>query len=152
MLRGSAPHVSLAFETWNKSMLIIAGQEARPQVKKRRLSGGEAAASAVQQSLDAWTTARSTALRSRSDAPGFYHPSALGGIDGSTLVGRAVEGTIESCTPAGYMVELRIGMHVMRGALVCACVPRQTRTTVLTLMKAGLGGSYQCRQPWAVRA
>ena len=46
----------------------------------------------------------------------------------AALVGCNVEGTIESCTPdGGYMVELRAGFHVMRGArsaAICCSIVR----------------------------
>jgi hypothetical protein len=138
---------------------MLTGQEAQPRVKRRRLSASEAAGSAVQQSLDAWNEARLIATTPGSDAPRASRPSASGGIDGTTLVGRAVEGTIESCTPAGYMVELRTGMHVMRGALIRAFAASKTCTIFRKLTRpwsqdheAGLGWSYRRHSDESIRA
>ena len=111
MAFGDANHIAN-----HHSALTAAGREV-PRPKRRRLSGGDAAGSAVQRIVYVADDARLAAVRPGRDA------SASGGMDASTLVGHAVVGTIESCTPAGYMVELRTGMHVMRGALACACLP-----------------------------
>ena len=92
-----------------------AGSAAQPGPKRRRLSGTNSAAISAQQAIPALHDARRSDLGLGGN---IQHASCVGGIDASMLVGRAVEGTIESCTPAGYMVELRSGMHVMRGALV----------------------------------
>ncbi len=98
---------------YSANLRSFAGSEEARSTKRRR---GAAVADA------AYPAERQTGASDAACPAAFActtppHASDSGGVDAAVLVGCKVEGTIESCTPdGGFMVELRTGLHVMRGA------------------------------------
>ena len=91
----------------------FAGPEEAQSSKRRRRAAVVDAAYHAERPSGASDAARGATF-ARSTPP---HASAGGGVIAAALVGCKVEGTIEACTPdGGYIIELRTGFHVLRGA------------------------------------